>query len=122
MALGKKIGDFSFKMTSVSYGGEDAIVEINCDGTADGFGTVLGTLTLCGEPGGKSGPARWRGDGFLESGEVVQAVGSGTWEELGKHQWRTRMVISVSDGQTFASDAKLDLASRSFTGVNLEWS
>jgi hypothetical protein len=122
MALGKEIGDFSFKLTSVSYPGDDPTALINVDGTATGYGTVLGTLTLRGEPGAKGGPASWRGDGFLDDGEMVHGIGHGTWEEIGHHKWRTRMIIAVSDGQTFASDGELDLATRSFSGKNLEWS
>jgi hypothetical protein len=121
MALGKEIGDFSFKITSTSYEG-DAGVRIDVDGTATNFGTVLGSIAISGEPGAQSGSASWRGQGFLDNGEVVTGRGEGTWEALGQHKWRTRMIISVSDGQTLASDGQLDLASRSFTGKNLEWS
>ena len=121
MALGKEFGDFSFKITSVGYS-EDGTAQINLDGTATSYGTVLGTLTLRGEPGAKRGTATWRGDGFLENGDVVQGAGEGSWEEIGRHEWRTRLVVSVSDGETFASDGRLDLASRTYTGKNLEWS
>jgi hypothetical protein len=50
------------------------------------------------------------------------AVGEGAFEALGNHKWRTRLVVTVSDGQIFASDGLLDLAKRSLTGKNLEWS
>lgn len=120
MALGKEIGEFSLKVTSVSYDA-DGSARLNCDGTATSFGTVLGTLVLRGQPGAKVGTASWRGDAFLENGEQRQATGEGSFTELGRHQWRTRMVICISDGQTFASDGKLDLASRSLSGKNLEW-
>lgn len=122
MAIGKEIGQFSFKLTSVGYPGDDPSAQLNVDGTATGYGTVLGTLTLRGEPGAKGGPATWRGDAFLDSGEMVHGVGHGVWEEIGRHKWRTRMIISVTDGQTFASDGQLDLATRSYSGKNLEWS
>ena len=121
MALGKEIGDYSFSITSVSYE-DEAGVRINVDGTATSFGTVLGSIALSGEPGAQSGSASWRGQGFLDDGEVVTGQGAGTWEALGQHRWRTRLIIQVSDGQTFASDGLLDLASRSFKGKNLEWS
>ena len=52
---------------------------------------------------------------------MVAGTGEGSWQEIGKHRWWTRMVIRVSDGEIFASDGQLDLASRSFTGKNLEW-
>ncbi len=122
MALGKEIGVFSLKSTSTRFGEVGAGVEINYDGTATGYGTVLGTLSLRGTPGAKTGPCSWRGQGFLESGEVISGAGQGTWEELGKNQWRTRMIVATSDGGTHASDGKIDLASRSLSGKMFDWS
>ncbi len=122
MALGKEIGDFSFKITSVSYP-DDQTATVDCDGTASGFGTVLGTLSFTlSQPGATRGALNWRGQSFLDSGEALQVVGDGAYEEVGQHKWRTRLVISVSDGQIFASDGQLDLASRSLAGKLLEWS
>ncbi len=122
MALGKEIGNFSLKITSVSYA-DDGAATVDCDGTADGFGTVLGSLTFAaGEPEAKNGALRWRGGAFLDGGEVRQAVGEGAYEEIGNHKWRTRLIVTVSDGQIFGSDGVLDLAGRSLKGKNLEWS
>jgi len=120
MALGKELGDFSFKITSVAYT-EDGSTYISVDGTATNYGTVLGTLIVKGEPGASRGEATWIGEGFLDDGSVVAGKGQGTFEEIGKHVWRTRIVITVSDGATFASDGRIDLASRSYAGKNLEW-
>ena len=121
MALGKEVGDFSFKITSSSFSSDGATID--CDGTATNFGTVLGTLSLSGgDAGAATGAANWRGQAFLENGEALVAVGEGAYEALGNHKWRTRLVITVSDGQIFASDGVLDLASRSLKGKNLEWS
>ncbi len=120
MALGKETGDFSFKITSVNFTEDGAIVD--CDGTADNFGTVLGTMTFTSEPGAQNGALSWRGQSYLENGDELGAVGEGAVEALGNHKWRTRLVITISDGQVFASDGQLDLASRSLTGKNLEWS
>ncbi len=123
MALGKEIGDFSFQITSTSYPGEEGTVQVHVDGTATDFGTVLGTMTFRADaPGAKSGALSFRGQGFLENGENVAGTGEGAWEELGRHQWRTRMIVRTSDGRVFASDGVVDLASRSLKGKNLEWS
>ena len=122
MALGKEIGDFSFQITSTSYA-EEGTVRVNVDGTATGFGTVLGTMTFhVDAPGAKSGALAWRGQGFLENGENVGGIGDGAWEEIGHHKWRTRMIVRISDGQVLASDGTLDLATRTLKGKNLEWS
>ena len=123
MALGKEIGDFSFQITSTSYAGEEGTVHVNVDGTATAFGTVLGTMTFhVDTPGDKSGALSWRGQGFLDDGEQTAGIGEGAWEEAGKHQWRTRLVIRTSDGQVFASDGLVDLATRTLKGKNIEWS
>ena len=79
-------------------------------------------MTFGGEPGAKNGSASWRGQAYLENGEILGAVGEGSFEALGNHKWRTRLVITISDGQIFASDGLLDLEKRSLTGKNLEWS
>lgn len=120
MALGKEIGEFSLKVTSSSFSSGGAALD--CDGTATNFGTVLGTLTFSGDPGATNGQLSWRGEAFLENGEVLGAVGEGAYQALGNHRWRTRLVITISDGQIFASDGELNLASRSIRGKNLEWS
>ena len=121
MALGKEIGNFSLKITSVTVLDDGSTA--NCDGTADNFGTVLGTLTFSGgDPSVQSGPLSWRGESYLENGEVLRAVGEGTYEGLGNHKWRTRLIITTSDGQTFASDGELSLETRTLTGKTLEWS
>ena len=122
MAIGKEIGQFSIKSTSVSYAEDGGSVQINCEGTATKYGTVVGTLILRGEPGAKSGRLSWRGQGFLENGETVIGTGEGSWEAMAKHKWRTRMIVTTSDGGCHASDGHLDLATRTLTGKMLEWS
>ncbi len=122
MALGKEIGNFSMNITSTTFSDEGGAA-VNVDGTADNFGTVLGTLTFAGgDPDAPNGALSWRGQAFLENGEVLGAVGEGSYQTLGDHRWRTRLVITISDGQIFASDGQLDLAKRSLTGKNIEWS
>ena len=121
MALGKEIGEFSLKATSTTYAEGGDRVQINLDGKATGYGTVLGTLSMRGQPGAKIGSCSWRGDGFLENGETVAGGGEGTWEQTGKHTWRTRMVVTTSDGRTHASDGQLNLETRTLSGKMLEW-
>ena len=49
MALGKQSGEFSYKVTSTTY--SETSAQINLHGTATGFGTVEGTMTVTGERG-----------------------------------------------------------------------
>jgi len=122
MAIGKEIGEFSLKSISTSYSEEGGSVQVNLDGTATSYGSVLGTMTFRGEPGAKSGLLTWRGQGFLENGDTVTGAGEGAWEEIGKHKWRTRMIVTTSDGRCHASDGHLDLKTRTLSGKMLEWS
>jgi hypothetical protein len=121
MALGKEVGSFSFKITSVNYDA-DGSTQVNVDGVAEGFGPVIGTLTFRGEAGATVGSITWRGEAFPENGAVLAGVGEGTWEALGRHQWRSRAVIRTSDGRTFGSDGLIDVPKRTYSGKNLEWS
>lgn len=121
MAIGKEIGKFTLKSVTTIYALEGDSVQVNLDGTATGYGTVLGTLTFKGEPGAKSGPLSWRGQGFLDNGETITGTGEGTWEESGKHKWRTRLIVSTSDGKCHASDGQLDLKTRTLSGKMLDW-
>ncbi len=120
MALGKEIGNFSLKITSTGF--HEGDVFVNCDGTADNFGTVLGTMTFVGgDPNAQNGALKWRGNSFPDNGEALNAVGEGSFEALDNHRWRTRLVITTSDGQIFASDGVLVLKDRAITGKTLEW-
>src|SRR5262245_44694475 len=122
MAIGKEIGEFTLKAITTTYALDNASVEINLDGKATGYGTVLGTLTFRGEPESKSGSLSWRGQGFLDTGETVTGTGEGTWEESGQHRWRTRLIVNTSDGKCHASEGQLDLKSRTLSGMMMDWS
>jgi hypothetical protein len=122
MPIGKEIGEFSLKVVATSYPLEPGRVYVNVDGQATGYGTVLGTAIFHGEPGAKSGALSWRGQGFLDNGVTLVGTGEGTWEEMGRHKWRTRMIVTTSDGKCHASDGHLDLKTRTLSGKMLEWS
>ncbi len=112
--MSKEIGEFSLKATSFTVG--DGTFSANWEGTATGFGDVVGTLTARGEPGAEFGTCSWRSASFLENGDQVQAAGEGTWRSIGKHRFQLRFVHAISDGRTVLADGVADMASRSFTG------
>ena len=116
MALGKQLGEYSFKQTSNTVVVTGS--KLNFHGTATGFGTVQGTLTIkADEPGAPGGICSWEAVGFLEDGKWVGGTGEGTWETVGQHKWRIRLYHSTSNGQTFLSDGELELATLSFQGM-----
>ena len=126
MAVGKQVGEFSLKSTSLTYTATESggSVQINYEGSAKGeglTGPVLGTLTGRGTPGAKSGSCSWAGIQYLDNGEELNSQGGGTWEKIGTHKWRIRGMNYLSDGRTIASDGVIDLATRSFTGTLYEW-
>lgn len=112
--MSKEIGEFSLKSTSWTMG--DDALSANFEGTATGFGDVVGTLSGRGEPGAEFGTCSWRSSSFLENGDQIQVAGEGTWQAIGKHKWRLRFTHATSDGRTVLADGVLDMPSRSFDG------
>ena len=120
MAKGKQLGEFSLKFTSLTLtpGAAGSIVtQGNCEGTATGFGTVLGTAAFVG---GKSGTFSWCSTAHLDNGDQLSGIGSGTYEGSGKHHWKTHGIIQISDGSRAISEGEVDLATRSWTGKIFE--
>lgn len=121
MADGKKAGEFSFKATSVAYvmtedgGGAN---HIDLDGTATGFGEVLGTMTLVGDaPMSQSGSTSWVGTAYLDNGDVVESTGAGFFERSGKHKWRVRSILRGSTGAVYVTDGVISLKGRTYKGT-----
>jgi hypothetical protein len=121
MADAKKSGEFSFNATSVAYvmteGGGGAN-HINLEGTATGFGEVLGTLSLFGDaPMAQSGPASWVGTAYLDNGDVVESAGEGFFERSSKHKWRVRSIMRGSTGAVYVTDGVISLKGRTYKGT-----
>jgi len=121
MAEGKKSGEFSFKATSVAYvmtedgGGAN---QLDLDGTASGYGEVLGTLSLFGDgPMAQSGPASWVGTAYLDNGDIVESTGTGFFERTGKHKWRVRSIMRGSTGLVYLTDGVISLKGRTYKGT-----
>ena len=124
MASGKQISQVSFKFTSITNTpgpGGSVLLQGNCEGPATvggQSGTVLVTTTFVG--GGKSGTYSSCSQAYLDDGEVTRADGSGSYESVGKHRWRTQGFVQSSTGQSGVSEGEIDLAARSWTGKLLE--
>lgn len=125
MTVGKAVSEFSMTSTGVTVtaleGGGGAN-HVNLEGTATGFGTVVGTLTFIADaPGAKCGTTSWLGAGYLEDGDIRQGSGEGVYEENGKHKWRVRSIVRIDDGSVLLSDGELSLEGRSYKGKLYEW-
>ena len=120
MAKGKLQGEFSLKFTSLTLTPGPAastVIQGNCEGSATGYGTVIGTVAFVG---GKSGTFSGCWAAYLDNGEQLSATEPGTYESSGKHRWRTQGVVHISDGISIVSEGEIDLATRSWTGKNFE--
>jgi len=123
MALGKSIGEFSFKFTTMTNcpGPAGSVLnQFTWEGTATGFGAVFTTTTSVGGP--KSGTFSECGTAYLDNGDGFSGIGQGTYESNGKNRWRTVDFIQISDGRRIAKEGEVDLASRSWKGKLFETS
>ena len=106
MALGKQIGEFSFKETptTVTPGSGGALnVQANFRGQVSGEageGRGLGTLTIEFEPNMKSGTWSYCGMTAFSSGGGNIVNGQGTLEETSSLKFRYRGTAKNSDGRT----------------------
>jgi len=120
MAKGKQPGEFSMKFTLLTFSPGPAgsvVTQANCEGTATGTGTVAGTAAFVGA---KSGTFSWCSAAYLDNGDETSGIGSGTFENSGKHRWKTLGSIDISDGNKAMSEGAIDLASRSWNGKIFE--
>jgi len=123
MAKGNELGEFTMTSTSATYEPGPAgsvLTKVNYEGTASGFGTVGGTATFVG--GGKGGPMSWCGAAYTEAGDVMNGVGTGSYESVGVHRWKISTVLRLSDGSEMLSEGELDLATRTYKGKMYAWS
>ena len=120
MATGKPIGEFSMKSTSWTLRPGPAgctLIDGNFEGTATGFGTILGTATFLV---GKIGTFTYCGAAFPDNGNIDTATGAGSYESVGKHRWRTVGTLQLMDGRALISEGEVDLATRSWNGKLFE--
>ena len=120
MAAGQQSGEFSFKITSLIFTpgpANSVLVQVNFEGTASGYGTVLGTDTVVV---GKSGPYSGCSACYLDNGEITTYTSRGTYESSGRHKWRLQEVGQFSNGKTVDAEGEVDLAARTWNGKFVE--
>ena len=120
--MADSIGEFTLNHTGNAYAKNDdgvVVAYVNYEGTATGFGTVMGTLAFpLPEGGATSGTCSWTGQGFPPDRPWVSGSGDGTWEQVeGKYAWKIDLpAIENSDGSRIHSEGELDLEARTFSG------
>jgi hypothetical protein len=116
------IGEFALNHIGNVYAKNDdgvVVAYANYDGTATGFGRIMGTVAfpLPGS-GATSGACSWTGQGFPPDSAPTTSSGDGTWEQVeGKYAWKISIpVIEISDGRRIRSEGELDLEAQTFQG------
>jgi hypothetical protein len=109
--------NFSFNWNTITFSesGDDVIATINIEGTADGFGVVLGTLTVQGA-GTPSGTYQMLAVSFPEEGEQVIGRGTGEWQQVAPHLWESQQTTQLSTGDTVKGEGVFDLPNRTWSG------
>jgi len=124
--MSESIGEFSLNHTGNVYAkNDDGLVTTyaSYDGTATGFGSVMGTLAFpLPDSGANSGSCSWTGQGFPPDSPWSTSSGAGTWEQVeGRYAWKISMPsIEISDGRRLRSEGEVDLEARTFNGQMFE--
>jgi hypothetical protein len=108
---------FSFNWNTITFSeiDGDVMASINIEGTAEGFGTVLGTLH-CHNAGSPAGTYEMLAVSFPESGEQVIGRGTGEWRQVAPHRWESTQTTVLSTGQTVKGEGIFDLPNRTWSG------
>ncbi len=113
------MANFSFTNNTAIYTESDGVITVtlNLEGTADGYGAVLGTLTA--EPAGaSSGTYQFVGVSYPETGPSATAIGTGTWSQIDNDTWSTSGTTDISDvDATVKAEGELRLSTRSWSGT-----
>ena len=112
----KQVGEFSSKFTTLRICPGPAgsiLIQGDSEGTATGLGTIITTATFVGAKSGTYGSV---GIAALDNGDALAGSGSGTFDTVGKHRWRTQGCMEMSDGRKVFTEGELDLANRSWNG------
>ena len=120
--MADSIGGFELNHSGNAYAKNDdgvVVAYVNYDGTASGFGNVMGTLAFpLPDSGATSGVCSWTGQGFPSDSPWTSSSGEGTWEQVeGKHAWKVSIpALEISDGRVISSEGVVDLEARTFNG------
>jgi hypothetical protein len=120
MALGKELGTFDLRSTSITLvpGKKKAVrISMNFEGTVKGRldGEVVATMKI-DSPDGKDGKYEVSTRTFFEGGEIQDGSGSGQTTHTGDHKWLVAGVAEISNGRSYAITGEIDFTARTFVG------
>ena len=108
--------EFSWNTITFSESGGQLTATINLEGTAEGFGTVMGTLSAHGA-GTPSGTYDLLCVSFPESGEQVIARGTGEWTQAAGDRWTSTGSADLSTGDSVKAEGVFLLQERTWSGT-----
>lgn len=120
MAIGKKLGSFRAKSTSVTLkagNGSMPQAEINYEGAVTGEldGALYATMNFDSKDG-RSGTYTLTSLLILSNGDILGATGHGTTSHVEDQKWNVVGVSYISDTKGFAVTALIDLENRVVKG------
>ena len=120
MTVGKQIGTFEMKSTSVSLihnKGDVLTTKLNLEGRVSGEveSEALATMTI-ESADGKDGTYTVCARYFMPDGSIMDAWGEGETISQEGHNWRVAGIADRSNGDHIAVQGLIDLAKRSFEG------
>jgi hypothetical protein len=124
--MADSIGEFALNQTGNVYAKNDdgvVVAYVNYEGTATGYGTVMGTMSFpLPEGGATSGTCSWAAQGFPPDSAWTTSSGDGTWEQIeGRYAWKISLpVIEISNGTRIRTQGELDLEAKTLTGQMFE--
>lgn len=113
------MAEFSFNVVTMTLSEADGVMTnlINVEGTAEGFGAVVGTITVATHAGDTSGTYTFVLGNFPQTGDSVHSIGSGEWSKLAWDRFSTAGASSLSSGETFKHEGFFDFSARTWSGT-----
>ncbi len=116
MAKGNELGDYSLRMTTVTVKpglSGSVVLESNWEGSATGYGTVIGTAMMVGAD---RGTFTYYSVVYNDAGERFSGISTGVYESIGVNIWRTDATIRFNDGDNIIAEGTIDLACHTWKG------
>jgi hypothetical protein len=112
---------FEFKAVTFSFSQTDGAVSVtrNLEGTAEGYGKVLGTVRFHGIPS-TSGAWEFVGVNYPDTGPRSACVAHGEWSQLSATRVATTGSARITTGEdtiTAKSQGEYDLTALTWTGT-----
>ncbi len=110
---------FKANWTSITLRQGDAgnmVAEVNMEGTAEGFGPFIGTMTVT-PAGAQCGTWHWASVCWLDAGGSMDLVGQGRFEADRSRHFKANGLLRDLLGITMNLDSTIDLASKTWEGT-----